>query len=579
MHIDEKQFEDFVINSGIVSRGVIENAQNSKDAGTSVGDFLVSSGEITQDDLRRVYAHVLGIPYINLEKLNISRDALSHIPEPISRKHNIISYGSVGSAMEVAVLNIEDLSSIYFMVRKEGLSVLPRLTDTNSMKFALRQYQRALRLEFGDIISRETKTLSEPTMRESGGLSIRALKLHAREEAIVKVVDTLFQHALLQKATDIHIEPREAEVLVRYRINGALYDSVVLPHRAAAMMSARIKLLAGLVLSEVSAPQEGRFKVEIHSEELALRVSTIPTSYGERIVIRMLRESVAGFTLEGLGLHGEALEKLYDGFKERSGVVVTSGPIGAGKTTTLYTIIDLLNSPDVNIGTIENPIEYQMERINQVQVKPDFGITYASGVRALLRQDSDIIMIGEVNEADTALSAVNTALSGKRILSSTNSSSAALTISELLSFGVDGNSLASTLDVVVSQRLLPRLSNLREKKQLSREILNSFSGDVDENKIFKALKEEGVIKSDMTWSNVSFYTESSETNVTSGYVGIFEVLRVSPAIKELIRSGASAEEIEERARKEGMLTLLEDAIFKAAAGAVSIDDVFRYFGE
>ncbi|MAF59401.1 MAG: ATPase, T2SS/T4P/T4SS family [Candidatus Pacebacteria bacterium] len=576
MYIDDKQLKDFVISSGIVSRSVVEDAET--EGGIPVGEALVSRGEITEDDLRRIHANILGIPFINLD-MNISPKVLFKIPEPISRGHNVIAYGEKDSGIEVAVLNIEDLKYLDFLRRGRGMNVLARLTDADSMRFALKQYQRALRNKFGDIISREASSLTSLTERESGGVSLRALKIHAREEAIVKIVDTLIQHALLQKATDIHIEPQESEVLIRYRINGVLYDSMTFPHKAASIVSARVKLLAGLELSQSSVPQEGRFRVEIHGEEIAVRVSTVPTARGERIAIRVLKEGVSGFTLEGLGLHGESLERVYEGIKEKSGITVVSGPVRSGKTTLLYTIVDLLNGPDVNISTIENPIEYQMERVNQIQVRPSVGLTFSTGIKALLGQDSDVVMISDVADNETANAAANTALSGKRILKGVEASSASLTIAKLLSLGIDPVVLASTLDVVIAGRLLSRLSNQKKKKSITRDVLNSFSGGIDENKVFKALRDEDVVSPSTTWSSVNFYIEKNEQNTGGGHVGVFEVLRVTPSIKELIRSRASDEEIEKRAREEGMLTLAEDGLFKAAQGVVSIDEVFRCFSE
>jgi type IV pilus assembly protein PilB len=251
------------------------------------------------------------------------------------------------------------------------------------------------------------------------------LKKMAEDLPIVRIVDSLLSHAVVEQASDIHIEPFENEVVVRYRIDGILHDTMKLPKNVAPGIAARIKVLASLRLDEKRLPQDGRFKIETKEQKVAFRVSTLPTYFGEKIVMRLLPESVRGFTLEALGFHGEGLERIHSAMRQTVGMILTTGPTGSGKTTTLYTIIDILNKPEVNISTIEDPVEYQMPRVNQTQVKPEIGLTFSSGLRTLVRQDPDIVMVGEIRDGDTANLAINAALTGHLVLSTLHTNSAA----------------------------------------------------------------------------------------------------------------------------------------------------------
>ena len=357
MHIEEKQLKEFILDSGLVSRSQIDAAEKeAKAKKQSVGKILVSQGKITEDDLRRIQAYILGIPFVDLKTTHTDFETLSLIPEPIARSHNIIAFRRKDDSLEVAMLEIEDLAAIDFIRKKTGLKILPRLTDTESIKSALLSYQKSLKAEFGDIIEKEVGSIKNLKVGTDEDLNEVDLKKLAEDIPVVRIVDTLLKHAIIQDASDIHIEPQEKEVLVRYRIDGILRDAMVLPKNTAGAITARIKVLANLKLDEKRIPQDGRFKIDTSSERVSLRVSTLPTYFGEKTVMRLLREGSSGFTLEALGFHGDGLEKLHKAVKLANGMILTTGPTGCGKTTTLYTLLDILNTPDVNISTIEDPI-------------------------------------------------------------------------------------------------------------------------------------------------------------------------------------------------------------------------------
>ena len=582
MHIEESQLEEFILDSGLITQQDFDEAKKkAKEKERSIGDVLVSDGKFTEDDLRKMQAYILGIPFVNLKNQKLDFEVLSLVPEPIARSHNIVAFRKDGNTLEVAMLDTDDLEAIDFVKKKVGLRILPRLTDNASIKHALLQYQKSLKAEFGDLIQKEVGAIE--TIKEGEkDASEKDLKEMAEDLPVVRIVDTLLKHAILQNASDIHIETTEQQVIVRYRIDGILRDAMTLPKSASESITARIKVLSNLKLDEKRLPQDGRFKIELNGEKVSFRVSTLPTYYGEKTVMRLLRENVSGFTLEALGFHGEALEKIQDATKSTTGLILTTGPTGSGKTTTLYTVLDILNTPDVNISTVEDPVEYQMKRINQTQVKPDIGFTFSKGLRALVRQDPDVIMVGEIRDGETASLAINAALTGHLVLSTLHTNSAAGAVPRLLDMGAQPFLLVSTLDVVIAQRLVRRLANTKEQYFLSKKEVDSLKKTVDIDRVLVDLKKEKIIGEDVSsWEKIPFY-KPKKTGSEDGYAGrivICEVLKVSESVKELIMKDATAGNIEKQAQEEGMLTMIEDGIFKAVQGLTTIEEVLRVVSE
>lgn len=579
MKVSENELKEFILDSGLVARKDVEAADEvAKERKQSIGDILVSQGAINEDALRRIKAYVLGIPFVNLKDKKVDLAVLSLIPEPIARTHSIIAFRKDGKDLEVAMLDTGDLPAIDSVRKKTGLNILPRLTDDESIKTALLQYQKSLKEEFGDIIGNEAGKIS--LVKDVDGVEVSGddLKKMAEDLPIVRIVDTLLRHAIVQDASDIHIEQMEMEVLVRYRIDGILHDAMTLPKQAGPGITARIKVLANLKLDEKRLPQDGRFKMETEGSKVSFRVSLLPTYYGEKIVMRLLRETGEGFTLEGLGFHGAPLERIHSAMKATTGIILVSGPTGSGKTTTLYTILDILNTPDVNISTVEDPIEYQMKRVNQTQVNPAIGFSFANGLRALLRQDPNIIMVGEIRDGETASLAINAALTGHVVLSTIHTNSAAGAIPRLIEMGVEPFLLVSTLRAIVGQRLVRRLTDNKEEYTLNAKEREKVAGDAHFEAAFEALTEEKLLKPGSKLDDVPFNRPKGDAGYKSR-IGIHEVLSVSSATRELIMQGATSEKIEEQARKEGMLTMLEDGIYKASRGITSLEEVLRAVSE
>ena len=578
MYISDTHLRSFLSDAGLVSQKDFDAAEvEAKASHKTIGDILTAKNEIGEDELRRTYAYILGIPFVSLVGTVIKFEVLSLIPEPVARRNNIIAYSQKGDELEVAMLDTDDLAAIDFIKKKTRHKILARLTDVASIKLALKQYQQGLKDNLGDVIKRETEALQ-------GTAEIKDEDLHKVAEGVpaVRIVDTLLRHAGAQGASDIHIEPLENSLLIRYRIDGILHDAMELPKHAAPAVTARIKVLSNMRLDEHRLPQDGRFSAEGSGERISFRVSVLPTYFGEKIVMRLLRDSISGFTLEGIGFHGTGLERMHEAMRKTTGMILTTGPTGAGKSTTLYTLLDIVNTPDVNISTIEDPIEYQMARVNQTQVRPDIGFTFANGLRSLVRQDPDIVMVGEIRDKETASLAINAALTGHLVLSTLHTNSASGAIPRLLDMGVEPFLLASTLRVIIGQRLVRKLAAEKDQYELSRDEQARLEKTVDVGTVLKALKEEKAVPTSATWKNISFCKPKESTAAPSGYsgrVGIYEVLPVTSTIKELMMKNGGGDEMEKQARAEGMLTMSEDGIFKAAQGITTIEEVLRVITE
>jgi type IV pilus assembly protein PilB len=583
MQIDTEKLKNFLLDANLIKEKDFDAAlKKSDEAGKSVSDILVSEGLVKEEDIIKVHAYISGIPFINIEKENIPLEILRIIPEPIARANNIIAFRKSGNNLEVAMLDPEDLRTIEFIKKTDlSLKILPRLTTPEGIKNALYQYQKTLEAEFGEIIKKEAETIKQTKAGDIENAD-EELKKVAQELPVIKIVDSLMKHAVLQRASDVHIEPLEKEVVVRYRVDGILRDVMALPVSAAAGIVARIKVLSNLKLDEHRLPQDGRFKIETEDFKYSVRVSILPVFNGEKIVMRMLSEGAKAYTLEGLGITGKAAEIMRDNLAKPSGMILVTGPTGSGKTTTLYAAMEILNTTDVNISTIEDPIEYRMPRVNQTQVNAKIGLSFSSGLRSLVRQDPDIIMVGEIRDTETASLAINAALTGHLVLSTLHTTEAAGAIPRLIDMKCEPFLISSTLNVVIAQRLVRKFYGEKEKYELTEDQLKNMAKYCDLEKILKILKEEKVLKQDAKTKDIPFYRPVSVPECPDGYsgrVGIYEVLPVSDPIKELIVKKATTKEIADQAIVEGMRTMIEDGFVKAAKGLTSIEEVLRVITE
>ncbi|MDP3772490.1 MAG: GspE/PulE family protein [bacterium] len=583
MKIDEAQLKAFLLDSGLITPENLKKAESATVSnGGTLRDAVLNGGHLTEDQLKRLEAYILGIPFVDLTHETIDPAILQIIPEPVARKNNIVAFKKTGNDLQVGMLDPEDLQTIDFIRKKANLRILPRLTTPESIQAILRQYQKSLEAEFGDIIKKDSETLAYTREGEAGGDAEEDLKKLAEDLPVIRIVDTLIRHAILQSTSDIHVEPLEKEVIVRYRIDGILHDAMTLPKSIAPGIVARIKVMANLRLDEHRLPQDGRFKIETEEYKISFRVSILPVFDGEKIVMRLLPESTKVFSLEELGFVGANLERIHRAIRRPTGIVLATGPTGSGKTTTLYTVLEMLNIPGVNISTVEDPIEYRMPRINQTQVRPDIGLSFASGLRSLLRQDPNVIMVGEIRDNETASLAINAALTGHLVLSTLHTNSAAGALPRLLDMKVEPFLIASTVTAIISQRLVRRLSPEYETYTLEDAEIERFEKEFDFARVVEMLKREKAIKATMTAKDIPWARPKKTAESPDGYkgrIGIHEVLEMTETIKELVVKSATADDLNKRGREEGMLTMLEEGFLRAAQHITSIEEILRVTNE
>lgn len=581
MRVENKQLKEFITDSQKVEAGALEEAFKEAEKGKKkLGDVLLEKGLIKNDDLRKLYAYISGMPFVDISKEVIPPDILQIVPEPIAKKYKAIAFAKNGEELKVAMLNPDDIQTIDFIRKKTGLKIVPCFTTEESIEAVLKLYSKSLKAEFGDIIEKN----AEEAAKEKEADNPDNLEKIAQGLPIIRIVDTLIKHAILQGASDIHIEPDEKEVRVRYRIDGILHEAMTLPRPVRDGIVARIKVLSNLKLDEHRIPQDGRFKIENDEIKISFRVSILPIFDGEKIVMRLLNENSKGLTLESMGLTGESLETVHRQINRPNGMILVTGPTGSGKTTTLYTVMDILNTPEVNISTVEDPVEYRMPRVNQTQIHPKVGLTFAAGLRSLLRQDPDIIMVGEIRDKETMEMAIQAAMTGHLVLSTLHTNSAAGTLPRLIDMGAEPFLVASTANVIIAQRLVRKLCNdCKKEYKLEEKEFNTLKESYDMAAALAVLRKnellKGKIKESDDWRSIKFYKpvgcDQCNHEGYHGRNGIYEVLEVTDDIKKLISQNADAQDLEKKAHDNGMLTMIEDGFAKAILGITSIEEILR----
>ncbi len=578
MRITDDQLKLFLADSNIIPKDILDKAEKEAVIKQKrLGSILLEQKLVSEAELQKVYAYVLGIPFVDLTKEAVPLEILQIVPEPIAKKYNIVSFEKKGQNLKVAMLNPEDLQTIDFIKKKSGLKIIPCLTTKESIQATLRSYDKSLKAEFGDLLE---ITAENPKEGEDHG----SLEQMATDLPVVRIVDTLLKHAMLQSASDIHIEPSEKEVLVRYRIDGVLHDAMTLPKDAATGIVARIKVLSNLKLDEHRQPQDGRFKIEKDDYRISFRVSILPVFDGEKIVMRLLDESSKGLTLEKMGLGGQSLELVHREIKKPNGIILVTGPTGSGKTTTLYTIMDILNTPEVNISTVEDPVEYRMPRVNQTQINPKVGMTFAAALRSLLRQDPDILMVGEIRDEETLEIALHAAMTGHLVLSTLHTNSAAATLPRMLDMGAEPFLIASTVNIIIAQRLARKLcQECKKPYELDSDEAAALEKSIDSEDMFSYLKSqkdlEGLIGSHASFDKLTFYKpvgcDQCGGEGYRGRVGVYEVLSMETNIRKLVTQSATSEVIEAAAKENGMSKMSEDGFAKALRGVTTIEEILR----
>lgn len=545
-------------------------------------ELLVVRGLVKEADLLAARSELLGVPTVDLKQSTIEQQVLLAVPEPIARRHRIISFAKDKDSLSLGMMDPTDIQIKDFIKKKTGLNIKTFLIDQSSFDFGLAKYHTNLEGEIEHLVGKQGPSIQTTGDDEAGGEgSEKVLEKMAAEIPVVRVVDTLLEYAIFEKASDIHIEPSEKAVAVRYRIDGILHDVMSLPKTIQAALIARIKVLSNLKIDEHRLPQDGRFKVEKDGLRYSLRVSTIPIFDGEKVVMRLLDETSKAMTLEQLGFWQDQLELVNRNIHKPHGCLLVTGPTGSGKSTTLYAVLTILNSRGVNISTIEDPVEYRIDGANQMQVNPKIGLTFAMGLRALLRQDPNIIMIGEIRDKETAEEAVHAAMTGHIVLSTLHTNSAAGAPPRLLDIGIESYLAASTINAIIAQRLVRVLCNECAKEDaLDLEFIASLGKVFNIEKITDIFKKRGVMpEGAKEFKDIKFKKPvgCDKCNKT-GYrnrIGIHEILEVTPEIGDMIVAKATSHEIQNKAEEQGMLLMWQDGFLKALNGTTTLEEVLR----
>lgn len=542
----------------------------------TLGNYLVIRKIIPENKLAQLVSDFLKVPLVDLGDIKVPQEVLKIIPEPIARRHQVIAFKKHGEELDLAMTDPEDLQTREFVKKKTGFVIKPYLATKSGMDTALSQYHSNLKAEFDKILA--TKKESKVATEDDGTTELKKM---AQEIPVVRVVDTLLEYAIFENASDIHIEPQEREVTVRYRIDGILHDVMTLPKVIQPALVARLKVLSNLKIDEHRLPQDGRFKLQTDQYNISFRVSTIPIFDGEKVVLRLLDEGAKALTFEELGFARTSLEVIRRNLSRPHGMTLITGPTGSGKSTTLYTILTKLNTKGVNISTIEDPIEYRIPGVNQMQVNPKIGLTFAIGLRALLRQDPNIIMIGEIRDLETSEEAVHAAMTGHIVLSTLHTNNAAGSIPRLLDIGVEPYLIASTLNTVIGQRLVRKICpDCKAPQKLEEKALQSLSSEFNLERLLEVMRHEEVLEKKMKhMQEVQFFEgKGCEKCGHTGYrgrMGIYEVLDITEGVAKLILSRATTNQIQEQAVQDGMVLMWQDGFIKAHLGLTTIAEVLR----
>ncbi len=570
VNLPPEKLKDILVKNGLVDPQVFDTLLGEAERKRQdLADILVSQGLVNKDYLYLLIARALGVERVNLGAVKIDENVLRLIPEDAARRRKVIVFGrGTDGRYDVAMEDPTDLETIDFLQLRLGSPVRPFLATEEDLNRGFSLYEKRLTQDFKKII--------EESVRESLRSKAKGdLKEAASDLPIVAIVDNLIAYALSSRASDIHFEVLDDGVLVRYRVDGVLHEIIRMPKEIHAAIVARIKILSSLRVDEHYHPQDGRFRYKVGDELVDIRVSVVPTFYGEKAELRLLAAAQKPLSFAELGMFEETVKVVQEAIKKSYGMVLVCGPTGSGKTTTLYSIMNTLNRTDVNIVTIEDPIEYDMRYLNQVQVNVQAGITFASGLRSLLRQDPNIIMVGEIRDTDTANIAVQAALTGHLMLSSLHTNDAPTAVPRLMDMGIPPFLVAAVLNAVSSQRLARRIhldcieSYTPEENIIAsiRKTLDELGADPSKIKIPKTFYRG---RGCLVCNHTGYY----------GRIGLFETLDVTENVRKMIVDpNFSLDNLRKAGRAQGMTTIFEDGLKKVERGLTTIDELFRVIRE
>lgn len=570
-----KGVEELLLERKLLTPEVIQQLRvEAARVGRSVENLIVERKLVNTEEFAKARADALGVPFTDLRDLDIPVDILNLIPQTIASRYVLLPFAKTKTTLKLAMSDPLDLQLIGFLESRTGLRIDPYLAPAIKINEEIgKQYQKTLGEEV-------TAALEEAGVGKP--IKIEEVKDIEREpeviskSPVIEIVSSVLGYAARNRASDVHIEPTEDKTKVRFRIDGVLQERLELPREIHSAVVSRIKVLSDLNISEKRVPQDGRFRIEVNGREVDLRIATMPTSFGEKVAIRLLEETASIPTLADLGMRGVALKRMEEAMRRPNGVVLVTGPTGSGKTLTLAAALSKVSSPKLNIVTLEDPVEVRIPGVNQTQINPPAGLTFANGLRSILRQDPNIIMVGEVRDTETAELVVHAALTGHLVFSTLHTNSAAGALPRLIDMKIEPFLLTSTVVAVEAQRLVrkvcPECKSEKEAPEVVVKQIGEILGTLYENspktqKNGKLILTEGGAKG-----------KGCKTCAGSGYsgrTGIFEVLVMSDTIGRLVLEHRPTGEIEDQAKKEGMITLIQDGFLKALEGVTTIEEVLR----
>ena len=588
MRVSDETVEKLLKQGGIVNDSQLDELKTlAKRSKQSLQETVIDQKVVSDEKLTKMIGELIDVPFVRIEPKDILDDVLKKIPEHIARQYNVVLFainddGSLSLAME----DPDDVQALNFIQKEIGYNTKVFLATKSNILDCLENYRGDMNDELDEVISVQKDASAEDQNVSQDDF--------AENSPIAQTVNLLLEYAIKSNASDIHIEPREDYVQVRYRIDGVLKEVNKLPRNVHGALVSRIKILSNLKIDERRVPQDGRFKIKVSGKQYALRVSTLPIADGEKVVMRILDESNQAISLDKLGYWGLSLATVKDAMAQPNGMILVTGPTGSGKSTSLFSVLSELNTPDVNISTIEDPVEYKIPGVNQTQTNAKAGMTFASGLRALLRQDPNIIMVGEIRDGETANLGVQAALTGHLVFSTLHTNNAATCLPRLLDMGIEPFLIASTVKAVIGQRLVRRLCmNCRQEYVPNAEelsyIVQMFS--LKQGSIQRLHELEGQAFADKIGGD----TPMGSTDVTiqrlwrpnpegcdecnhvgfKGRVGIYEVLGISVPIQKMITANATSNDIQEQAISEGMVTMQTDGLIKSLRRVTTIEEVLR----
>jgi type IV pilus assembly protein PilB len=590
--ITQQQVEDDLVHEGILTEEQVKIVKDKagKD-GTSIFGALVSDKLITNEQLTKSIAKATRVPYVNLSAATIDPKILDLLPQDIAERYMTVPLGEMQHRLVVAMLDADNVQAVDFLSNKIGRPLKVYVASEEGIRNVLKQYQTNISEavvgqigEFERDVAADDKRNLKPG-QQAARQNDKNIKTLVQDSPISKALSAILEFAAKNNASDVHIEPLQNALKIRCRIDGILREVMQLPKSSEPPLVSRIKILSNLKIDEHRIPQDGEFSIHVANKDIDLRIAISPVVWGEQVVIRLLDKSGTSLKLEAMGYRGRSLRMIREGLKQNDGMILTSGPTGSGKSTSLYALIQEIKNDAINIVTLEDPVEYKMPGVNQIQVNPDVGLTFATGLRSILRQDPDVVMVGEIRDKETAELAVQAALTGHLVFSTLHTNSAAGILPRLLDMGIEPFLIASTVKVVIGQRLVRRIGEPKEEYESSvvekASIQKTLAGllPIDEARRKEVSEDLGYDNLPLAAQHAYTLTKGKDSPSApggySGRMGVYEVFPVSNDIQELILGRATSNEIQKLAQKQGMITMRQDGYLKALSGLTTLNEVNR----